>query len=121
MRFRVSIITLLAFVATVATARQADAQGGLVLGAGLGSVLNERHELPTSLDDVSHKLAFASLREVSYDYSGLRISHWLGRTVEEHDNWAGLIGAAPEFEFVRGDPRFVALLERVRGATRPAR
>jgi hypothetical protein len=25
--------------------------------------------------------AFASLKEVSYDYSGLRISHWLGRTL----------------------------------------
>jgi hypothetical protein len=42
--------------------RPAEAQATLTIGAGLGAVLNDRTELPTSMDDVSHKLAFASLR-----------------------------------------------------------
>jgi hypothetical protein len=61
MRFRAFIPALLAAVASMALSRQADAQASLTVGAGLGTVLNDRTELPTNMDDVSHKLAFLSL------------------------------------------------------------
>ncbi len=61
MRYRVLVPAMVAVLAATSLARDASAQG-LTIGAGLGGVLNERRDLPSSFDDLSHKMAFASLR-----------------------------------------------------------
>jgi hypothetical protein len=61
MRKTLLVPAFVAILAATATARDAAAQG-LTIGGGLGAVLNERRDLPTTFDDVSHKMAFVSLR-----------------------------------------------------------
>jgi len=48
---------------------------------------------------VAAEAAFANLREVSYDYAGLHISHVLGRTVGRPASAMALSGAEKEGEF----------------------
>jgi hypothetical protein len=54
-------LTIAVAAATLGAAPTVQAQQ-LILGGGLGGVLNERRELPTTVDDLSHKLAFVALR-----------------------------------------------------------
>ena len=61
MKYRALLSLSFAAIALTATAQSATAQG-LTIGAGMGAVLNERRDLPTEVDDLSHKLAFLSLR-----------------------------------------------------------
>jgi hypothetical protein len=43
--------------------------------------------------------AFANLKEVSFDYAGLHVSHWLGRTLFRPASWLALSGATKEGGF----------------------
>ena len=61
MRYRNLVPVVFAALAATTLASSANAQG-LTIGAGLGGVLNERRELPSTFDDLSHKMAFVSLR-----------------------------------------------------------
>ena len=61
MRYRILVPAIIAALAATSVARDASAQG-ITIGAGLGGVLNERRELPSSFDDLTHKMAFVSLR-----------------------------------------------------------
>jgi hypothetical protein len=61
MRIRTVVTTGLALAAAAVFARTADAQGGLTFGAGVGGVLNERRDIPTTSRDLNHGLAFVGL------------------------------------------------------------
>lgn len=61
MRYRILAVAAGLFVILAAGASEARAQR-VTIGAGLGGVLNERRDLPDELDDLNHKLAFASLK-----------------------------------------------------------
>lgn len=52
---------------------------------------------------VSAEAAFANLREVSFDYAGLRISHWLGRTLLRPASSLAISGAEKEGGFKADD------------------
>jgi hypothetical protein len=71
-----------------------------LLGESMGaSIALQSAEVVQRVDGVVAESAFASLREVSFDYAGLRISHWLGRTVFRPASWLALRGAAKEGDF----------------------
>ena len=62
MKYR-GLITVAAGLSALAlSADVAAAQAGLRIGGALGAVLNERRDLPTEVDDISHKLAFVQLK-----------------------------------------------------------
>jgi hypothetical protein len=71
-----------------------------VLGSSMGAALAlQSAEVEPRIAGVVAEAAFASLREVSYDYAGLRISHWLGRTVGRPATWMAIGGAEKEGGF----------------------
>jgi len=53
-----------------------------LLGESMGaSIALQSAAVEPRVDGVVAESAFANLKEVSFDYAGLRISHWLGRTI----------------------------------------
>lgn len=61
------------------------------LGESMGaSIALQSAGVETRIDGVVAESAFANLREVSYDYAGLHISHWLGRTLFRPALWFSL-------------------------------
>jgi hypothetical protein len=71
-----------------------------LLGESMGaSIALQSAEVVQRVDGAVAESAFASLKEVSFDYAGLRISHWLGRTVFRPASWLALRGAAKEGGF----------------------
>jgi pimeloyl-ACP methyl ester carboxylesterase len=60
-------------------------------------------EVEPRIAGVVAEAAFADLHEVSYDYAGLRISHWLGRTVGRPATWMAISGAEKEGGFQAED------------------
>lgn len=70
------------------------------LGSSMGAALAlQSAEAEPRIAGVVAEAPFASLREVSYDYAGLRISHWLGRTVARPATWMAIGGAERESGF----------------------
>lgn len=56
-----------------------------------------------------HNMAFVS---AFLDDKELTLK-WLEKSVENHDNWAAWINSEPEFDFVRDDVRFTALIKKL--------
>jgi pimeloyl-ACP methyl ester carboxylesterase len=53
-----------------------------LLGASMGaSIALQAATVEPRVAGVAAESAFANLKEVSFDYAGLRVSHWLGRTL----------------------------------------
>ncbi len=74
------------------------------LGSSYGGALAlQSAEVEPRLAGVVAEASFADLREVSYDYAGLRISHYLGRTVGRPATWMAIGGAEKEGGFKAED------------------
>jgi fermentation-respiration switch protein FrsA (DUF1100 family) len=74
------------------------------LGSSMGAALAlQSAEVEPRLAGVVAEASFADLREVSYDYAGLRISHYLGRTVGRPATWMAIGGAEKEGGFKAED------------------
>ena len=74
------------------------------LGSSMGASLAlQSAEVEPRIAGVVAEAAFANLREVSYDYAGLRVSHWLGRTVGRPATWMAIGGAEKEGGFKADD------------------
>ena len=64
-----------------------------------GSIALQSAAVEPRVDGVVAESAFANLKEVSFDYAGLRVSHWLGRTIFRPVSWFALSGAQKEGGF----------------------
>lgn len=74
------------------------------LGSSMGAALAlQSAEVEPRIAGVVAEAPFANLREVSYDYAGLRISHYLGRTVGRPATWLAIGGAEREGGFKAED------------------
>jgi fermentation-respiration switch protein FrsA (DUF1100 family) len=74
------------------------------LGSSMGAALAlQSAEVESRIAGVVAEAPFADLREVSYDYAGLRISHYLGRTVGRPATWMAIGGAEKEGGFKAED------------------
>jgi len=70
------------------------------LGSSMGAALAlQSAEVEPRIAGAVAEAAFANLREVSYDYAGLRISHYLGRTVGRPATWMAIGGVEKEGGF----------------------
>jgi tetratricopeptide (TPR) repeat protein len=56
-----------------------------------------------------HNLAYLSI----YVNDADKAVYWLNRSVEEHHPWTSWIAAAPEFEILRGDQRYLEMLRNL--------
>jgi hypothetical protein len=75
-----------------------------LLGESMGaSIALQAAAVEPRVAGVVAESAFASLKEVSFDYAGLRISHWLGRTIFRPASSLALKGATQEGGFRADD------------------
>ncbi len=56
-----------------------------------------------------HNLAYLS----TYVNDTEKALYWLEKSIEEHHPWTTWISAAPEFEILRGEPRYLGMLEKL--------
>jgi DNA-binding winged helix-turn-helix (wHTH) protein/TolB-like protein/cytochrome c-type biogenesis protein CcmH/NrfG len=56
-----------------------------------------------------HNLAYLS----TYLNDNDKAIYWLGKSIEEHHPWTNWIAAAPEFQVLRSDERFIAMLRKL--------
>lgn len=57
-----------------------------------------------------HNLAYLSTYVSDTD----KAIHWLRKSLEEHHPWSTWFAAAPEFEILRGDPRYTEILQSLK-------
>jgi DNA-binding winged helix-turn-helix (wHTH) protein/TolB-like protein/Tfp pilus assembly protein PilF len=57
-----------------------------------------------------HNLAYLS----TYINDTDKAIHWLQRSIDEHHPWTSWIAAAPEFEVLRGDQRYLGMLQNLK-------
>lgn len=57
-----------------------------------------------------HNLAYLS----TYVNDTEKAVHWLQRSIDEHHPWTSWIAAAPEFEVLRGDQRYLEMLRNLK-------
>lgn len=68
-----------------------------------GSIALQSAAVEPRIAAVVAESAFANLREVSYDYAGLRLSHWLGKTLFRPAAMMAIRGVEKEGGFRAGD------------------
>lgn len=56
-----------------------------------------------------HNLAYLS----TYISDTEKAVYWLEKSIEEHHPWTTWISAAPEFEVLRGEPRYLGMLQKM--------
>jgi len=56
-----------------------------------------------------HNLAYLS----TYVNDTEKAIYWLEKSIEEHHPWTTWISAAPEFEVLRGEPRYLGMLQKM--------
>jgi alpha-beta hydrolase superfamily lysophospholipase len=75
-----------------------------LLGESMGaSIALQSAAVEPRVDGVVAESAFANLKEVSFDYAGLHVSHWLGRTLFRPASSLALKGATQEGGFKAED------------------
>lgn len=71
-----------------------------LLGESMGgSIALQAAAVEPRVAGVVAESAFANLKDVSFDYAGLHVSHWLGRTLFRPASWLALSGATKEGGF----------------------
>jgi len=76
-------------------------------GDAIRLLLHEWRDNPPGTNP--HNLAYLS----TYVNDEDRSVYWLEKSIEEHHPWTTWIAAAPEFQVLRGDARYIAMLQRL--------